>query len=140
VRAAIHLPPKAILPLFHKDADDSTKTRLKEHSPLIRQLARLSEIAMTDRFQRGTVQFVVGEAAYGIPLAGIVDLDQESARLQKEIDKLSDEIGKYDRKFADKKFISKAPPAVVEEQRERRETAAAVRGKLASALAQIEAD
>ena len=140
VRAEIHLPPKAILPLFHKDADDNTKTRLKEHSPLIRQLARLSEIAMTDRFQRGTVQFVVGEAAYGIPLAGIVDLDQESARLQKEIDKLSDEIGKYDRKFADKKFISKAPPAVVEEQRERRETAAAARGKLASALAQIEAD
>ncbi len=140
VRADIRLPPKAVLPLFHKDADDNTRTRLKEHSPLIRQLARLSKINLTDRFELGTVQFVVGEVTYGIPLAGIVDLKQESARLQKEIDKLSDEIGKFDKKFANKKFISKAPPAVVEEQRERREDAAAARGKLASALAQIESD
>ena len=45
------------------------------------------------------------------------------ARLSSEIDKLKSEIEKLDKKLGNESFIAKAPPEVVEEQRERRDRA-----------------
>jgi valyl-tRNA synthetase len=92
---------------------------------------------MMDQFHPGAVQLVVGEATYGIPLADIIDLDQERARLQKEIDKLAGEIERLEKKLANENFVAKAPPEVVEEQKERREEAQTARSRLAEALDRI---
>lgn len=61
----------------------------------------------------------------------------ERARLEKEIGKLDAEIAKLDGKLNNEAFISKAKPEVVEEQRERRADADAVRQKLADAVKRI---
>ncbi|MCZ6863295.1 MAG: valine--tRNA ligase, partial [Alphaproteobacteria bacterium] len=139
VRAEMNVPPKALLSLGVRDAGAATKARLKTHRSVLLRLARLEEIALSEALPEGAVQSVIDEATYILPLAGIVDLKQEGARLQKEIDKLSGEIGKFDKKLANEKFLSNAPTAVVDEQRERRQDATAARTKLASALARIEA-
>ena len=139
VRAEMNIAPKAELPLFHKDANEQTKAWLDIHGSIIRRLARLDQIAAVDGIEKGAIQIVVDEATYGIPLAGVIDLGQERARLQKEIEKLGGEIERLDKKLSNEKFVAKAPPEVVEEQREKREDAQAARGKLAEALARIEA-
>ena len=92
-----------------------------------------------DNLRKGAVQIVVGEATYGLPLADIIDLDQERARLKKEIDKLGDEIGKLEKKLANENFVARAPAAVVEEQKERRAEAETARSKLTQALERIAA-
>jgi valyl-tRNA synthetase len=139
VRAEMNVPPKAELPLFHKDASELTRGWMETHGAIIRRLARLSGVAPTDRFQKGAIQVVVGEATYGLPLADIIDLDQERARLRKEIDKLADEIARLEKKLANENFVAKAPPEVVEEQKERRDEAETARGKLTEALDRIAA-
>jgi valyl-tRNA synthetase len=139
VRAEMNVPPKAEIPLFHKDASETTRGWMETHGAIIRRLARLSETAVTDQIQKGAIQFVVGEATYGLPLADIIDLDQERARLKKEIDKLGDEIARLEKKLANENFVAKAPPEVVEEQKERRAEAETARGKLAEALDRIAA-
>jgi len=137
VRSEMNVPPKAELPLRHKGAAGNTGRWMETHQSVIGRLARLSAIEQTDSFEKDAVQFVVGEATYGIPLAGIIDFDQERARLRKEIDKLADEIGRLEKKLANENFVAKAPPEVVEEQKERRAEAQAARGKLAEALDRI---
>jgi valyl-tRNA synthetase len=139
VRAEMNVPPKAQLVLLHKGASEQTCGWLAANDDLIRRLARVSDVAAAPDLPRGAVQIVVGEATYGLPLAGVIDLDQERARLQKEIDKLAGEIDKLEKKLANENFVAKAPPEVVEEQKERRDEAAAARSKLAEALARIEA-
>ncbi|MEJ2120521.1 MAG: class I tRNA ligase family protein, partial [Alphaproteobacteria bacterium] len=139
VRAEINVPPKVELPLFHKDASETTKAWIDKHRSVICRLARLDEIGITDKFHPGAVQFVVGEATYGMPLADIIDLDQERARLKKEIDKLGDEIARLEKKLANENFVAKASPEVVEEQKEKRAEAETARGKLAEALDRIAA-
>ena len=139
VRAEMNVPPKAQLNLTVRDAGAATKARLETHRDVLFRLARLEAIEISDELPQGAVQSVIDEATFILPLAGIVDLKQEGARLQKEIDKLSDEISRFDKKLANEKFVSNAPAAVVEEQKERRGEAAEAQGKLTAALKRIEA-
>ena len=75
----------------------------------------------------------------GILGSSVIDLKAESARLQKEIQKLGDEVGKIDAKLGNKAFVSRAPEEVVEEQRERRQTAEQTRARLSVALERLKA-
>jgi valyl-tRNA synthetase len=72
-----------------------------------------------------------------LPLAGIIDLAAERARLEKEIGKLDAEIAKLDGKLNNEAFVAKAKPEVVDEQKERRREAVAVKSKLEDALRRI---
>ncbi|MET0380429.1 MAG: hypothetical protein ABWZ94_00840, partial [Methyloceanibacter sp.] len=85
------------------------------------------------------VQIVLDEATLALPLAGIIDIDAESKRLKREIDKVGSEIKQLDAKLANEKFISRAPEHVVEEQRERKTEAEAIAAKLEQALKRLEA-
>ena len=58
-----------------------------------------------------------------LPLEGVVDLEAERARLDKELQKLEAEIAKIDAKLGNADFLKRAPEEVVDEQRERREEA-----------------
>ena len=52
-----------------------------------------------------------------IPLAGLIDKDEELKRLAKEIEKLEKELGRIEGKLNNEKFVSKAPEAVVEKEK-----------------------
>ena len=63
---------------------------------------------------------VTPDAEIYVPLAELIDLDEEIARLQQEIKRLNDEVTRIDRKLGNEKFVAKAPAEVVEEQRTKR--------------------
>ena len=67
----------------------------------------------------------------------VMDLDQERDRLAGEIRKVEAEIAKLDKKLADRQFLAKAPPEVVETQKERRAKEAQLREKLTAAMARL---
>ena len=139
VRGEMNVPPGAKIPLILKGASAETRGRVAEHRVLIDRLARLSDIGFGDAVPAGSIQDVVGEATILLPLADVIDLEQERARLQKEIDRADGEIAKIDKKLSNRGFIAKAPADVVEENRERREEAEQARAKLAEALKRLEA-
>ena len=74
-----------------------------------------------------------------LPLAEVIDLAAEKARLEKGIAKLDGEISKHDSKLANAKFTAKAPAAVVETERQRRAEAALALSKLTEALNRLAA-
>ncbi|HLN22913.1 MAG TPA: valine--tRNA ligase [Patescibacteria group bacterium] len=140
VRAEMNVPPSAKLPLLVKGASDVTRVRLSTHHGIIAQMARAASIEAIDEAPtKGAVQVVVDEATIVLPLAGVIDLDQEKARLTKEIAKLSGEIDKVDKKLGNEAFVAKARPEVVEEQRERREEWMVAKAKLSDALQRLSA-
>jgi len=139
VRAEMNVPPAAKFALFHMGANDETRARLARHRELIERLARVSEIGITDTPRAGAVQIVIDEATFILPLAGVIDIAAEKARLARERDKADKEIAQIDKKLSNQGFVAKAPAEVVEEQRERRAEYAATQAKLSEALERLAA-
>lgn len=138
VRAQMNVPAGAKIPLVLRDASSETVERIARNKDMIERLARLESIKASDETPAGAIQSVVDEATIFLPLAGVIDIDAERARLAKEIGKVDGEIKKIDGKLGNEKFLSKAPEAVIEEQRERRSDAEQTRAKLADALGRLE--
>jgi valyl-tRNA synthetase len=62
---------------------------------------------------------VVGPVEIYLPLAGMVDLERERERLKKEIARIEAELARAEELLADEEFLKKAPPKVVEREREK---------------------
>jgi valyl-tRNA synthetase len=140
VRSEMNVPAGAQIPLLLKDASPEAVRRLDTYRDIILRMARLSSAQPTaEPAPKGAIQAVLDEATVVLPLAGVIDVDQEKARLSKEIDKLTGEIAKIDQKLGNANFVSRAPAEVIEEQRDRRATAEAAKQKLADALARLSA-
>jgi valyl-tRNA synthetase len=138
IRSEMNVPTGASLPLLLRDAAPATAERLDRHRDLITRLARTEPPALTaDEVPKGAAQAVVEEATVVIPLAGVVDLDRERARLGKEIARLDTELDKLSKKLANRQFLAKAPQEVVQEQRDRQEEAAAAKARLEAAIARL---
>ena len=140
IRSEMNVPPGAKIDLLIKDADASMADRLSRNQEVIQRLARLSSVAAIDgELPSGTVQGVVDGATIALPIADVVDLSQERSRLGKDIEKLDKEIGKLSGKLANENFLSRAPEAVVEENRDRLAEEKQKRDKLSQALRRLEA-
>ncbi len=136
-RAELNVPAGAKLKLLVIGANDTTKGRLETHRAAIERLARIEGVEAAASAPKASLQLVVGEATYALPVGEVIDLKAESARLQKEIKKLADEVGKIDSKLGNAAFVSRAPEEVVEEQRERRTQAEQTRARLSAALERL---
>jgi len=133
-RAELNVPPGATVALAYRDAGAATLARLASHGDLIGRLARVGAAApQVGTIGRGAVQIVLDEATFVLPLADIIDLEAEAARLAKQIAKLDGEIAKIEAKLADQGFVARAPEDVVEMQRDRLDESRATRERLARA-------
>lgn len=138
VRADMNVPAGAKIKLMVKDASAETQKRLSAYEPIIFAMARLDAIDLAGDAPKGSIQTVLDEATLILPIADIIDLDQERERLRKQIGKLEQDIKKIMQKLENKKFIDNAPEEVIAEQKARREEAESVKSKLSEALRQLD--
>jgi valyl-tRNA synthetase len=136
-RSELNVPAAAKLKLLVIGGNAVTTERLETHRAALERLARVEGIEAAAAAPRSALQLVVGEATYALPVGEVIDLKAEGARLQKEIKKLADEVGKIDAKLGNANFVARAPEEVVEEQRERRQQAEQTRARLSTALERL---
>lgn len=130
VRSELNVPANAQVQLLVQGADAHVQRRLATYRDFIFRMARIAECKDTDVVPTGSAQAVLGKTTFILPLADVIDLDAERARLEKERGKLADEIAKLDQKLSNPQFVDKAPADVVAEHKERlsaaRETLASI--------------
>ncbi len=137
VRSEMNVPAGAKLQMVVVGAGEETLRRLVAGTSLITRLARLEEISPQASVPGESAQFVVGEATFALPLAGVIDIAAEKARLEKEVTKLDAEIAQIDKKLGNEQFVAKAPEEVIEEQKSRREAAVERRHHILEALKRL---
>ncbi|MGQ3674315.1 valine--tRNA ligase [Xanthobacter sp. TB0139] len=137
VRAEMNVPASARAPLVLVQASAESRARASAWDEALRRLARLSDISFAEAMPSEAVQMVVRGEVAALPLAGVVDLAAERVRLQKEEEKLGQEISRIDGKLANEKFVARAPEEVVEAEREKREEYVQRREKVRAAITQL---
>ena len=138
VRAELNVPAGAKVPLLLRDADSAVAARLERHSQAIARLARV-EPGLLDTAEppAGAVQEALDDTVLVLPIADVIDVAAEKARLEKTLGKLDGEIRKLSGKLKNEKFIGKAPAHIVEKEREKLSEQEAARAKVAEALARL---
>ena len=137
-RSEVNVPPAAKMDAILVEGGEAVLARAEAYMDLIGRLARIEGIAIGEA-PKGALQVIVDEAVVALPLAGVIDLGAEKARLEKAIAKADGEISKIDKKLSNQGFLAKAPDEVVQENRDRMAEEQAARDKLADALTRISA-
>ncbi|MCQ8240605.1 valine--tRNA ligase [Rhizosaccharibacter radicis] len=138
VRSEMGVPPSRLTPLLLRDASDETMVRVSRWREALARMARVEDVgALEGEMPKGAAQAVLDEATLVLPLAGIIDIDAERTRLEKERARVADEIAKVERKLGNADFVARAKPEVVDENRERLATFTQEASRLDAALARL---
>ncbi|MGO5075276.1 valine--tRNA ligase [Clostridium sporogenes] len=123
VRTEMNVPPSRKAKLMIYLTENEAETSFKEGEVYFQKLASASEVSFLEDKETSdkNVSVVTRGAEIFIPLLELVDIEKELERLNKEKEKLEKEIDRVEKKLSNEKFVSKAPEAVVNEEREKGE-------------------
>ena len=122
LRAELGTPPGKKSALLLRVRDAALADVFAAHTDYFHALASASEVIFLAEDAPDPENVVTGAlagAAVYLPLAGLIDVEKETARLTKERDNLEKEIARLSGKLANAGFTSKAPAAVVAAEREK---------------------
>lgn len=136
-RSQMHVPAGLYVPMLVKGIGAEEQAAWDRNQTLILKLARIEGLTSVQDFPKGCVTVPVGQATFGLPLADIIDVEQEKARLEKSLGKLAKEIGGLKGRLNNPKFAESAPAEVVEEARDNLAAREGEEAKLKEALARL---
>jgi valyl-tRNA synthetase len=118
----MQIKPSEPIPVLIGAPDEKLRAVYAANASQIGRLLRASEVSVTAQLEapRASARAVlVGGAEVAVPLAGLIDFQQEQQRLGKEKEKLAAEAAKLEAQLANPKFAERAPAEKVDEVRAR---------------------
>ncbi|MBN8947315.1 MAG: valine--tRNA ligase [Rhodanobacter sp.] len=121
IRSEMNIPPGKTIPLLLADGDSGDRARVAKFAAQIAFLARVEtpQWIAAGADEPAAAAAVVGTLRVLIPLAGLIDVAAEKARLAKEIGRIEVEIRKCEGKLGNANFVANAPAEVVAQERQR---------------------
>ena len=137
-RAEMNVPPSKKAQLTVSTLEQAV---FHQGTPFLKRLAYASDVKVVEATDtvdaQGMVTIATHAARLYLPLAELVDLEKEKARIQKELDKNRKELDKLETKLNNPGFVNKAPAQVVEAERERANKLKALLVKLEESAAAL---
>ncbi|WP_227396724.1 valine--tRNA ligase [Jeotgalibacillus aurantiacus] len=121
IRAEVNTPMSNPIQLMIRTTSEETTDRLKKNEAYLERFCHPENLQIGTDIQSPdkAMTAVVTGAELFLPLEGLINLDEEIARLEKELDKWTKEVERVEKKLSNERFVSKAPEAVVNEEREK---------------------
>lgn len=121
IRSEMDIAPSKALPILLANLQEQDKAWLENNRVFLQTLAKLDTITLLDNEKEAPESAValVGEMKILIPMAGLIDKEAELSRLSKEIKRLEGEVKRFTGKLSNESFVSKAPEAVVEKEKQK---------------------
>lgn len=139
IRSEMNISPAKKTDVVLRTPDAVVNGLLTGSEAYIRNLARAEKVTVgMDAVKPPmSASAVVSGVEIYMPLAGIIDVNVERARLQKEVDRLRGQIEAIDKKLGNQDFVAKAPPQVIEKENAKRENFRQTIEKLSASLKQL---
>jgi len=141
IRSELNLPPSRQLDVLFQGGDAADRERAQNFESALVTLARTHSLEWVggDFDSAQCAVSLVGQLRVLIPLKGLVDVEEELARLNRQLKKESAELKKSEGKLGNRRFVDNAPEAVVAQERERLEAHRAKVENLRAQVRQMEA-
>ena len=134
----VGIPPSAKMDLMAK-LDAKWTSDFQQSVQLIQRVGRLSSVEIVEEIPESipSLQVMSNWGSFALPLEGVIDIGAEKARLNKAIERAQKDAKSIAGRLGNEKFLAKAPPAVVEENRAKLAAHEAEAEKLEAALARL---
>ncbi|UKJ44212.1 valine--tRNA ligase [Lysinibacillus sp. ACHW1.5] len=121
IRAEVNTPMSKKVPLFISAKDAATSAVLKDNQAYLEKFCNPDTLTIGEGLEAPgqSMTAVVTGAQVFLPLVGLINLEEEIARLEKELEKWAKEVKLVTGKLSNEKFVSKAPEALVNAEREK---------------------
>ena len=122
MRAEVNAAPSKKTEVILHLSDESLTDVFAKNSGYLETLASAKNVtilAKDDAKPENAMTAVVNGVEIYLPLAGLIDVEKETARLNKELATLDKEVSRLDKKLSNAGFIAKAPADIVEKEREK---------------------
>jgi valyl-tRNA synthetase len=121
IRGEMNIKPSKPLPVLLQDGRAQDQQWLESNELFLKTLAKLESITWLTKTETApdSATALIGEMKILIPMAGLIDKQAEQDRLEKDISKNEKELEKCRNKLANPNFVDRAPPAVVEKEKQR---------------------
>ncbi|MFC7678083.1 valine--tRNA ligase [Paenibacillus sp. GCM10028914] len=139
IRAEVNVPMSKKIELMLSAADASVLGIIERNADYIRRFCNTSEYQAglsLEAPEKAMTAIVTGVELY-LPLAGLIDIEQEIARLEKEVQHLTSEVERVEKKLSNQGFVSKAPAKVIEEERAKQADYSEKRNKVIARIEEL---
>ena len=121
IRGEMNISPGKKLTMLFKKGNQEDQDRLLATELLLRKIANLEEVRWLaeGETQPFSTTALAGELEVMIPMAGLINVEKEVERLNKEIEKLVKDSSRIQGKLSNQRFVDNAPTAVVEAERKK---------------------
>jgi valyl-tRNA synthetase len=139
IRAEVNVPMSKKVELLLKPTEAETEAVIRRNLEYIRKFCGTSQLVIDSGLtapDKAMTAIVSGAELY-LPLAGLIDIGQEIARLEKELDHLNKEVERVQKKLANEGFIRKAPAHVIQEERDKERDYSEKRDKVLARIAEL---
>ncbi len=122
MRSELNVHPGKKSDLHVRVKDDAFAKLLQDHIEYFRSLVRVENLYTGKELKKPPVSAsaVISGAEIFLPLAGLIDVDVERNRLQKELNNLKDQLEKISKKLANQDFLANAPDDVITKEKAKR--------------------
>jgi valyl-tRNA synthetase len=120
IRGEMNIPPNKEARCLLRSGNDDLLGTLRSGERYIRNLAGVGQLEVGSDLKRPaqSASGVVADVEVFVPLAGLIDFEVERARLGKDVDRAGKDLERVERTLSNSDFLTKAPPEIVEHQRE----------------------
>ncbi|NBC03133.1 MAG: class I tRNA ligase family protein, partial [Bacteroidetes bacterium] len=140
IRAEKNISPNKKLKVFLINDREEITSPLKAHKWIIEKLEAIESIQIGYQIPKpkNAATKIVSGIEIWVPLEGLIDLEKERKRIQKEIDRLEGFLKSVEKKLANEQFMENAPDAVVDKERQKKTDAKSNLEKLRKQLEEFE--
>jgi len=120
IRGEMNISPRKPLAIILENTSVNDLSVLANNEALLKTMAQLESITVLNEGEQAPESAValIGEMKVNIPLAGLIDVGAEIARINKSIDMANKEIARSSGKLKNEKFVNSAPEVVVNKERD----------------------
>ncbi|MBE0459544.1 MAG: valine--tRNA ligase [Pseudoalteromonas prydzensis] len=140
IRGEMDISPSKPLSVLLANASDEDKRRIAENESFLASLAKIEAFTLLENkdVAPACATSYVGNLEIMIPMAGLIDVEAELARINKQLEKAEKGLAQVQNKLANEKFVNNAPEAVLAKENEKLAEFSDAKAKLLEQKAKIE--